>query len=419
MAMCRRGVERRAVPNPVHPQSRAVVPRKHPVVCSPRASNEKRLVADGARVYIEPSTALEHDGALLVLGLPSYVSRPDSGPGRWRVARDSIFGALILANGSWRSVPRPPAVRHPFAPRAVRRSDGAWDVVLLELPAAFDPQTSDSVIGIWHATLRDTSWSFVERVAVPNAIQPRILQVSNLVRAGDTLTWAAPYSRGRAGGTDGILLLERLDGRWTWRTFEWRATWVDLLVNASGHRRMVETHANDSDDSLTLRLLSLSNPPRALAEARTGYSKRLHVAQLDGDRAVVSYRDADDQLEQNWRAITLDGRSGEARLVSLRGGYEKVSALGRESSGGVLHWLADDRKSGQVQGSLKLLRQRASDVVEVAEVANPFLLPSPVFVGALNRYWMIGPAFAPHASSEPPWTATLSVGFECRDATSR
>lgn len=388
-------------------------------VCEPHTTDVRRLVVDGARVYVDPSSVVAQGGSVLVLGLPSYISRWDTNSGRWQVSRDSIFGALIREDGAWQAIPLPPRVRHPFAPRAAPRADGSWDVVFLELPAVFDPQTSDSVVGIWHGRLNGTEWASIERVIVPGEVQPRILQVSRLLRVGDTLTWAAPFGRGRAGGLDGTLVLERRGEGWTWRTWTWRAVWVDLFADSLGRRRLLVSHANDESDSLALRMLTISNPPRALASTNIVSSRRYHASALDHGRALVTFQVVPDDAEPFWRSATIDGQAGTVRTTMLPGQFERVSALGREWHRTMQHWVADSRTSESAQGSLVLLRKVAADSVVRTSMANPFLMPSPLIEVSSHRFLMIGPAFAPHASSEPPWTATLSVGVACRETSSR
>lgn len=395
--------------------ARAPVVSSSPPACAPR-----QLASDTVRfdrhttAYVEPSTVVAGPRSLLILGVPTYLNVEAQRAQAPKVHRDSIVGALRDQHGRWRPVHSPIPGRFPFSFRAVRRGSNEWDVLFIELDKPFNPVTSDSSIGVWHAVLRDTVWRDVRKIAIPDSVFPKILNNGALTRSGDTLTWAALRGFRDARRLDGALLLERYDGTWRYRDLNLQAAWIDVVLDARGRRRLLAV----TRDSLSkapgeaIRLFELKSPLREMGASDDEAPIYVSAVAAFGDGFRATYRRG---ATNQWRTRVIRPGEWNSPVLSFQGGIRKaITLVGGQANAPAL-WFTDDG-GDQLKGSkVSIWSQSSGQLTRRLQISTGLATPSPVHFESQQRFHVVGPAFAPIASGHELRTILISFDLGCRD----
>lgn len=175
-------------------------------------SQEPLVVDDGRLVYVEADAFAVSQGAVFLAGTPNFVTQMDAGGKVTGVAQDSIFGAVIGAEGRSFIVPSPVDVRLLTGIRAVGRDGGGWDVVFGEwVPSG--ASFPDTVSRLWHGVFRDGAWTSLDTIPLPQEGALSGAFPSSLLRRGDTL-WISTTLQ-TPSHPPNVALFQYQDGAWT------------------------------------------------------------------------------------------------------------------------------------------------------------------------------------------------------------
>lgn len=183
--------------------------------CTVRELSRTPLVIDGGReMYIEPTAVVPRRGEILLAGSPNYIHPPAGQGSATDFIQDSVFGAILSADGDTRLVPAPVGPARVFDIRGAA-IDGGWAVVFAELKHPWRPPAPDTVAAFWYGVYDGREWTRLERLPQP-AGTVLIDAAPDFLLRGDTLFFAA---RVRAGGVrDQVALYELRAGQWNLRT---------------------------------------------------------------------------------------------------------------------------------------------------------------------------------------------------------
>lgn len=333
------------------------------------AEHELRT-AEGHAIYIEPNAIAVSGGEILLAGGLNHVLR--SQPRLSRVPTDVLLGAVVRRDGETTLVPAPAGIAQVWAPRALPRAGGGWDVVFADVR---DTQVAelDSVAGLWHGVLEGGRWTSVQQIPIPASIWLNGRGTSQLARAGDTLIWVLP---GPTAYHRKAVVARRVEGRWTSALREIGSA---SYVAMAHHRR----HG---------AWLAIVRGP---APRTPGGAMSLYLEPLDGgegDAMLVDPGDVDathpsltateDGFVVAWK---VDGHEG-SRLVATEvvpgleplpaGEIEPVTSRFRPvapvGSPAALRWVVQHEPAGGAPDEIRILEGDVTDPREIARLENPF-----------------------------------------------
>lgn len=162
----------------------------------------------GRALYIEPSTANASLRGILLAGAPTF---------RWQGVREvtgAIFGAIVLPDGTTRTIPWPlPSPRNIADIRATLLPDGSWGIVFAELgPGEVIPRNA-LLRHLWFGRFDDHAWSDLEQLPVPPGAHLLTEQLSPLASRDDALALSVPFTNPDA--PPGALVFVREGGHWS------------------------------------------------------------------------------------------------------------------------------------------------------------------------------------------------------------
>lgn len=202
---------------PLNVRAQAIAQDATSSACVARELWRRPLIVEGEReLYLEPVVFVVSGDRVLLAGKPSYIwlnRRP--GATADLESRHVVFGAVIEADGSARTVPAPPVNGgKATAVAAIGAEAGGWRIIVAELDSiAESPQV---ITAYWLGFYDGAQWSALERLPGPEGRPLLYDNSSRLVQNGDTILWAAvtelPTSR------RGVTIFERRAGAWTHHT---------------------------------------------------------------------------------------------------------------------------------------------------------------------------------------------------------
>lgn len=387
--------------------------------CAVTTVRESRSALDDSSVlYVEPSTVLADGDDLLILGMPTYLTITGR-DGTVRQVRDSVFGARRVGRRRWTSVPHPEPGRHFMSIRAARRAADSWDVIFVELPAPFDPMTSDSTIGLWYGVLSGSRWQSLVRVPLPDSIQPGILSMTRLLRTGGTLRIAMRAGIRRARAADVSLILEQRRGEWSWRVLRERDTWLELRHDAQGNARLLRAKWDDAAKPKAVEglwLLDPTNEDRVLDFKEAQQSGYQSAVASGATGFLATFARPFDPSDRRWYSLQLLGEGSPRALDTIDSAYKRLTVLRGFGSGVGPMWIADHRTSNSSAAHLDLLAMRGGAIRTFASINNPFVSPSPAQLTNQGEVLLVGPAFEETPSGRVLHTLVVSVGVRCRES---
>lgn len=183
--------------------------------CTARELARTRLIVEGDReLYVEPVVFVVSGGRTLLAGKPSYIfTRRSSGAMAEVESRHTVFGAVIEADGTARTVSPPPVNDGKVTAVAALASDGGgWRVIFAEQDS-IATGSPPIVNAYWHGIYDGTRWSTIERLPSPPGKPLLYFNSSDLTQNGDTIVWAALVQV--AGSRQGIVIFEKIAGSWS------------------------------------------------------------------------------------------------------------------------------------------------------------------------------------------------------------
>ncbi|HEX7238894.1 MAG TPA: hypothetical protein VF263_01400 [Longimicrobiaceae bacterium] len=175
-------------------------------------------IEDGRLLYVEPAAFSVSRGEVLLAGTPNFLARLDRGGRVTGMASDSVLGAVVARDGKGRAVPSPIDGRLVNGLRAAALEGGGWAVVFAEVRPYTGDSRPDTAVRLWHGVYDGRRWVRLEELPLPphRTLHPH--HSSQLVRRGDTLSWAMTMTAPVPGVLpgNGIVLYERRGGRWSY-----------------------------------------------------------------------------------------------------------------------------------------------------------------------------------------------------------
>ena len=180
----------------------------------------RRLTVNGNIVHVAVQSLATHDGAIAIVGTPTYVfPRRDSAAGT-APAPDSIIGAIVRADGSVQLVPSPLPKRHIIDPR-VTFDGSSLLAVFAESASRWEGAAAaelDSGI-LWYGRFAGGTWHELRTIARLRSAGVFATVSSDLMANAETLAFAYPYDRSgvlksNGRGNQGVVLLRRVNGTW-------------------------------------------------------------------------------------------------------------------------------------------------------------------------------------------------------------
>lgn len=183
--------------------------------CTARELSRTRLIVEGNReLYIEPVVFVVSGGRALLAGKPSYIfAKRQPGAMAEVESRHAVFGAVIEADGTARTVSPPPVNDGKVTAVAALASDGGgWRMIFAEQDS-IATGSPPIVNAYWHGIYDGTRWSAIERLPSSAGKPLLYFNSSDLTQNGDTIVWAALAQV--AGSRQGIVIFEKIAGSWS------------------------------------------------------------------------------------------------------------------------------------------------------------------------------------------------------------
>jgi len=394
-----------------------------PARCTMRVVDSAEVhLPDKRPVYIEPNSFVAAGRSLLLAGAPSYVF-PLPGVADTGLARDSIFGVIRTPSGRWVPVTVPAPVRYFGGVRAAPAGEGEWHVIFIELATSMaDQRGHGSSIAAWYGRLSAAGWSRVERLPSDDPDHMDPLNSTELLRRGDTLTWATHVRSPRTRLAGGVGLFESIAGKWRYRLLEPHAMHVHAAQLANGERRLFVRRERDARDAMwQLVQYALSPVPRPVdtlyqADDRSRMLNRL-------------YRTTDGRITYNWYQSELGadpelhsiGVDGRGRIIGRRViPFDYLRHYPLRAPDGARPWLVlghmQDVGSGTPDGGqLQLAWVTPTQAWRDASIPHHFMGPPQPLMRSADRVDLTGPMQHPISSGGHIVSLVVSVGFTCPD----
>ena len=274
--------------------------------CTIRETSRTPLVVQGAReLYIEPNAVLPSRGEVMLAGTPNYLFAPGGVNDFRDFVQDSVFGAIVGADGKGRLVPAPIDPSRLIDVHGLVLSDGTWGFTFAELTRPRQPQARDTVMRYWYGVFDGKTWTRLEPLPGPPYGQLNAVGASNLLVQGDTTFFAVRVDR--AEGSNEVGLYERRQGKWNLTMVRPPGlAYLRLLYSATEGLLLsiVRTDRSLTEDSNALFLHSRPESWATFRKLLPGLPEPVHQPEFASTDTGVSL---------TWLAATAAG--GEARAM--------------------------------------------------------------------------------------------------------
>ncbi len=396
--------------------SQGGTPLMSPARCAITETSRTPLVVDGNReMYIEPTVVLPSGNRILLAGRPNYLFSPHRSPASPGITQDSVFGAVLDAQGRASLVPAPidPAlVAHT---RAIAMDGGGWAMVFGELNRPWEPPRPDTTVRLWYGEFDGTAWGTLEPLPhIPNGVvNPQL--GSELLRHGDTLLLAMPIGFDSLK-SQGIALFERVGGRWTAEHIDVRAAYTQLIHS----------------DSLGL-LIAVVQPDRAFRQDLNSlilYGRRPRWSKLRSLVRGGSYPVHDPRVTMSARGVVLSWSIDDLTVTPVARRVRTMAIT--ETGGGVIEldsdidhftpvtgfarfplWITQHRTVAGTR-EIRYLADSIGGAAVLGTSVNPFTGPMAATATGASDILVSGPLF--QADSARPRLVSLLIRarVECR-----
>jgi hypothetical protein len=315
---------------------------------------------------------------VLIAGWPSYLFARDSGGKPRSIGADTILGVIIDRHDRARTFRSPVASRMVGGVRALGREDGGWDVVFAEL-ISFSrerfPQP-DTAARLWYGVHDGRRWKSLEEIPRPAGFifHPRL--GSQLVRSGETLSWALRATN--PGGRINIVVLNGRRGRWASEIVATpSAAYVQLTEARRSGPLLAVVRADTSlrpGDSNSLFIYSRSPEWLAVRRiARGGAEPANHPSfvRSGGDILLTWYVDKPGGGEV--RMLRNPGVAPLRETAALSTGFSGGRPVAYASLRTGAYWIIDYRPPEKAAAELRFFHDTGGGVGEVTRWPSPFL----------------------------------------------
>jgi hypothetical protein len=353
-----------------------VRPSLNALACSVSAGTPHRLVVgQGDQLYVEAVAHASSGPNVLLAGTPNYLWRRSSSA----VRRNEVFGAVILPDGTAKAIRSPIEVNRLSGIRASGRGDGSWDVVFAQLkfPRLTHLDDNDDVDRLWYGVYEGAEWKTVEEIPLPpGGMRLQASRSSELVRRGDTLTWAV-RARMPSFYTD-VVVFERRGGVWTSEIVPTRrASYVAITSTAPFGAVLavvgVDTTMRTDGNSMFLwtRAPVWAMNRRVVLGSRDG---PVHHPTLvtRGNRTFLTWLSAGGQSAEV-RSLLDPLTSAPVAAATVDSEYTAMKPVESVSlNGGDQIWITD-HEAADSKREIRFLVARESAPQSLGAVPNPFL----------------------------------------------
>lgn len=385
------------------------------------------VLPDSVPVYVDPTTFGFAGRSLLLAGSPNYVPRVrhDSSP-QLRYTTDSIFGVIRSPDGRWSVIPRPPQVRYFGAVRAAARGEGRWDVVFVQLDTTLISfPTEGPTRAAWHGIVTERGWERLQRLPLPPRDTIDVFNPGQLLRNGDTLTWAIRHRTLETGRVGGVGVLRAVGDRWTYQLAEANASAVQAVhFNGVGDRLFVRREAPPGTLHFELAMLALTPEPRTLAilKPSEGVTRWLPRAyQMADGAAAYAWTESRGEGESAMHVVGIDARGTPIGERLVPNGYTRALPLSITPGGAPWIFLGDRRSfdASGGPGVFELVLVSPSSARTAAEIPNAFASPPTHAVQHAGSAVVVGAVRYPRSGVPGMASAIATVGYACRESRDR
>lgn len=263
--------------------------------CTAREAARHRLIVEGGNeLYVDPTVLVPSGGRTLLAGQPTYLfSKQDRAGPVSLTGTSTVFGAVLAADGSARSVPIPPIKsKIAAAITAVARAGGSWRVIFAELDSL--PFRADKkVLAYWHGVYDGRRWSSVEQLPSLPEVSLGYFNHSSVAERGDTVVWAALVHP--TPTTQAVAVFERRRSKWSYHILPTPfASYAALahspqlgFVLAVAH---LDTTLKNGGNSLFLYQRRQAWRPLRKVVARSGGSVHHPALNLAGQTGILTWK---------------------------------------------------------------------------------------------------------------------------------
>jgi hypothetical protein len=351
--------------------------------CSVRETSRDPLtVEDGRLLYVEPGTFSVSGDQVLLAGTPNFLTTRAPGGEVVALVEDSVFGAVLAADGTARTVASPVDGRLVTGVRGTPRAGGGWDVVFAEVTGPGGGTTRpDTAARLWHGVYDGRQWLGLEELPRPSGVTLHPRLASSLLRYGDTLAWAVSASRPE--GPRQIALFQKRDGVWSHEIIETQHARVNLAHSEELGLILVVVQADVTlrSDGNSLFLWARSPEWQPLRRLVHGYGEGVvnDVAfSLAADGGVATWHTSVWEAEGTAR---IEMRAMRGRLEYQREAMvvvdSSVTGFGTWLSpvvgpGGARIWITDHVPTDGRRSELRFTTESGGSVAVLERMPNPY-----------------------------------------------
>ena len=381
-----------------------------PSACTIRETSRTPLTVGDRELYVEPTVVLPSGAEVLLAGRPNYLFQAGPLTTRRDFAADSVFGAIVDAQGRARLVPSPIDPTRVASTRAIPLASGGWAMVFGELTRPADRQQNDTIARLWYGEYDGVRWSALEQLPAIPGHRIDLHFGSDLTPRGDSL-YLAIRAKSDTSSYNAVLFA-RHQGRWSSSIVNARgAVYIELASFDSLGLAMVVVHADRSLSSDLSSMFLYAQAPswRIIRKLAPGglqpvFDPRLMTTPRG---TVLSWYIQDQAVSPpvyRARAMLHLGESRDGPIIQL----DSVVYVSAPIPGvaGIPVWVTDHIESSQ-QRTVRFLTEAGGRPLELASFPNPFTGPFTAAAHGTSGILISGPLF--HADPDHPRLVSLLI----------
>ncbi len=381
--------------------------------CTVRETSRTPLLVDGLReIYIEPTAVLPSRGGILFAGTPNYLYAPGFSEQFRDFVQDSVFGAVLGADGRARLVPAPIDPTRITGVRGVALDDGRWAVAFAELKNPRQGYVPDTIVRFWHGIYDGRAWSRIEQLPTPPGGEMKTAGASNLLVRGDTLFFAVRVLE--PNGRFYIALFERRQGTWEVTLVRTDAAYVRLTYSDSAGLLLAVVRADVSmrRDGNSLFLHTREPGWATSRKIIQGHPEPVHDPIFSGssDGPVLTWSVLLPTGGRQARAMIGAPDQGSPVLTLDSLVVRVAPVLGRSSAP---LWVAEHLESPASSELRMVARDSGGTPTVVARTPNPYTGPFAAAATSVEEMILSGPLLRREAAHPSLVTLLIRARVEC------
>ena len=376
--------------------------------CTMRETSRTPLTIGDRELYVEPTVVMPSGVEVLLAGRPNYLFEAGPLTTRRDFTADSVFGAIIDAQGRARLVPSPIDPARVASTRAIPLASGGWAMVFAELTRPADPQRRDTIARLWYGEYNGVRWTPLEQLPAIPGHRIDLFFGSELTPRGDSL-YLAIRARSDTSPND-VVLFARHRGRWSHSIVNTiAAVYVELVSFDSLGLAMVVVQADRSLPSDVSSMFLYAKAPswRIIRKLVPGGSQPVFDPRLmtTPRGTVLSWyildHDANPPVYRA-RAMLHLGETRDGPIVQLDSVVSRSAPI--PGVAGIPLWVTDHIESSQ-QRTLRFLTEAGGRPVELTSFPNPFTGPFTAAAHGPSGILISGPLF----QADPAYPRLVSL----------